>query len=177
MIQRDYNGAGKWAVSAVQTRYADYAASLGIECPLQLLPKEYVRSEIRWVFPIMDAVIEGIKAGDAACSTIGVEFIEEDQKFRFGASLKARTARALRQTPLPKSLVVRIRRRVVDMLQAGNTPREYREYVKLLRKVGFSELWPRIEASVPRTNKYAMRYFAYLRAIHERSPSVWSAKC
>lgn len=125
------------------------------------------------IYPIMYAVIEGIKTGDAACAIIGVELIEEDKKFPFGANIKARTARALRQAELSQSLVVRIRRRIIDMLQTGNTPREYREYVKLLRKVGFSELWPKIEANVPRSNKYAMRHFSYLRAIHERSPSVF----
>lgn len=86
----------------------------------------------------MDAVIDGIQAGDAACFTIGVEFIEEDKKFPFGSNLKSRTAWALRQSGLSNALVVRIRRCVADMLQAGNTPREYREYAKLLRKIGFS---------------------------------------
>jgi hypothetical protein len=51
----------------------------------------------------MDAVVEGIRAGDPACSTIGVEFIEEDGKFPFGANLKSRTARALRQASLPQA--------------------------------------------------------------------------
>src|SRR5262249_39949375 len=127
---------------------------------------------VRWVYPVMECVIEGIKAGDPACSVIGVEFIEEDGKFPFGAILKARTARALKRAALSQSLIVRIRRRIAAMLEVGNTPREYREYVKLLRKVGFSEIWPKIEASAPRDNKYAMRYFNYLRAIHERWPSV-----
>ncbi len=173
MILRDFNGPGKWTALAVQARYAQYAARCYVEYPLQLQPKEYTRGETRWVYPIMDDVIDGIKTGDAACLIIGVEFIEEDQKFPFGANLKARTARALRQqVSLPKSLKIRIRKRVIAMLHAGNTPREYREYVKLLRKIGFSELWPNIEASAPRNNKYAMRYFNLLRAIHECSSSV-----
>jgi hypothetical protein len=176
MIQRDYNGAGKWTVGAVRSRYTEYAARLSVERPVELSPQEHVRGEIRWVYPIMDAVIEGIKAGDTACSTIGVEFIEEDQKFPFGSNLKARTARALRQSTLSLPLIVRIRRRVTDMLKAGNTPREYREYVKLLRRVGFSELWPRIEANAPLGNKYAMRYYGYLRDVHERSPSMFAGE-
>ena len=172
MIQRDYNGTGKWTVDAVQARYSDYAARYCVEHPLAPSPKVYVEGEIRWTYPIMDSVIDGIRAGDAACLTIGVEFIEEDKKFPFGSNLKSRTARALRQSKLPNALVVRIRRRVADMLQAGNTPREYREYAKLLRKIGFSELWPKIEANAPHHNKYAMRYFGYFRSIQERSSSV-----
>ncbi|MBM4298033.1 MAG: hypothetical protein FJ143_09870 [Deltaproteobacteria bacterium] len=125
----------------------------------------------------MDQVVEGIRDGDLACIVIGVEFIEEDRKFPFGAILKARVARALRQVALPKSLANRIRKRVVDMLIVGNVPREYREYVRLLRKVGFNDLWPRLQANVPRDNKYVMRYFDYLRAIHERAPSVVADDC
>ena len=55
MIQRDYNGTGKWAVSAVQARYADYAASLGVECPLQLLPKETL------IYSLQTGTIGGLK--------------------------------------------------------------------------------------------------------------------
>lgn len=169
---RDYNGKGDWTAAAVQARYAELAARHGVETPRRLAPTVYERGDVRWVYPIMDAIIEGILAGDPACAAIGVEFIEEDRKFPFGANLKARTARALRQTVLPDALSSRIRRRIVDMLIAGNTPREYREYAKLLRKTGFRELWPRLEAGVPRTNRHAMRYYRYFEAIHRRAPAV-----
>lgn len=171
MQLRDYNGSGQWSAVAVQMRYADYAARYSVE-PRPLAPKIYGRGDARWVYPIMEAIIEGILAGDPACAVIGVEFIEEDRKFPFGANLKARTARALRQSARSSALSARIRRRVVDMLIAGNTPREYREYAKLLRKTGFCELWPRLEAGVPRGNRYAMRYYRYFAAIHRRAPSV-----
>ncbi|TAG26042.1 MAG: hypothetical protein EAZ37_10405 [Burkholderiales bacterium] len=176
MILKDYNSNGKWAVEAVQARYANYVANIGIAQPLQLIPREHVQGEARWIFPIMDAVIEGIKTGDLACSRIGVEFIEEDQFFAFGANLKARTARALRQSTLPQDLVVRIRARIVNMLRNGNTPREFREYIKLLRRVGFSELWPKIEVSSAHSNKHTAHYYNYLRAVHQHLPSVVSPK-
>ena len=168
---RDYNGSGHWSAAAVQARYADLARRHAIE-PRPLAPKTYERGDTRWVYPVMDAVIEGILAGDPACAAIGVEFIEEDRKFPFGADLKARTARALRQNALADGLSIRIRRRVVDMLIAGNTPREYREYAKLLRRIGFRELWPRLDAGVPRGNRHAMRYYRYFEAIHRHSPAV-----
>lgn len=169
---RDYNGKGDWTAAAVQARYAEFAARFGVEMPRSLTPIVYQQADVRWVYPIMDSVIDGILAGDPACAAIGVEFIEEDRKFPFGANLRARTARALRQSTLPDALKLRIRRRIVDMLIAGNTPREYREYAKLLRKTGFSELWPRLDAGVPRTNRHAMRYYRYFEAIHRRAPAV-----
>lgn len=168
---RDYNDPGHWSVAAVQARYADYAGRYAVEAR-PLAPKTYERGDTRWIYPIMDAVIEGILAGDPACAAIGVEFIEEDRKFPFGANLKARTASALRRSALADALSIRIRRRIVDMLIAGNTPREYREYAKLLRKIGFRELWPRLDTGVPRGNRHAMRYYRYFEAIHRRSPAV-----
>jgi hypothetical protein len=155
----------------VQARYAGHAAQHSVT-PRLLAPKIYASGDTRWIYPIMDAAIEGILDGDPACAVIGVEFIEEDRKFPFGANLKARAARALRQTTLADALSVRIRRRVVDMLISGNTPREYREYAKLLRKIGFCELWPRLDADAPRGNRHAMRYYCYFEAIHRRAPAV-----
>jgi hypothetical protein len=170
MQVRDYNGKGKWTGEAIRIRYLEHAARLNISDPLDLMPKELVRGEVRWIYPLMNEVIEGIKRGDMACATIGVEFLEEDGKFTFGANLKAQTA--LRQIQISEALAVKLRRRITTMLINGNVPREFREYVKLLRKIGFEDLWPRIEAEVPRDNKYVMRYFGYLRSFHERSSSV-----
>lgn len=125
-----------------------------------------------WIYPIMRPVIEGIQAGDLACATLGVEFIEQDSRFPFGRSLKSRAARALKRVELPQSLKVRIQRRVAAMLAAGDTPREFREYARLLRRIGFADIWPRMAASPPAGNQYAMRYFAYFRAIQESSTAV-----
>ncbi len=172
MLTRNYNGKGDWTVEAVQLRYLEHCARLGVLAPRELQPKTYKRPEATWIYPILDPVIEGIKAGDLACATIGVEFMEQDGTFPFGRVLKSNTARALKRVELSQSLKVRIRRRVAAMLAAGNTPREFYEYARLLRKVGFEDLWPRMAASAPVSNKYAMRYFGYFRAIQERSPAV-----
>ncbi len=104
---------------------------------------------------------------------IGVEFIEEDRKFPFGANLKTRAARAPRQATLADTLSVRIRRRVLDRLIAGDTHRAYREYAKQLRKTGFGDLWPTLKAAVLRSNRYAMRYCRCFKAIHRRVPTVY----
>ena len=169
---RDYNGKGDWSVEAVQERYLEHCARLGVPSPLPLQPKTYVRLDTTWIHPIMEPVIEGIKAGDPACATLGVEFIEQDRTFPFGRILKSNAARALKSADLSQALKTRIRRRVAAMLADGNTPREFKEYARLLRKVGFDDLWPRMAASAPIGNKYAMRYFSYFRAIQERSAAV-----
>ena len=172
MILRDYNGTGKWSASAIQERYAELCARLGVEHPIDLTPVETIQGNTRWVYPVMDKVIEGIEQGDGACMALGVEFLEEDRKFPFGSNLKYRAARSLRRTQLPLSLATRLKRRIVSMLAAGNVPREYREYARLLRRIGFDDWWQRIEQQTPRSNRHAMRYYRYFRSIHERSPSV-----
>lgn len=154
------------------SRYLEHAARLGVEQPLLLKPVELVRGEEHWIYPVMDQVITGIYSGDAACVVIGVEFLEEDRKFSFGANLKARTARALRLAEVSPSLAERLRRRIVSMLVEGNVPREYREYARLLRKIGFDKWWPRLSEQVPKENPYAMRYFNYFRLVHEQSAAV-----
>ena len=172
MILRDYNGTGTWSAGAIQERYLELCSKLGVESRCSLAPLEMVQGGCRWIYPVMHKVIDGIEAGDSACIAIGVEFIEEDQKFPFGANLKYRTARALRRATLPNVAVLRLKRRVVAMLVAGNVPREYREYARLLRRIGFDDWWQRIEEETPRSHPYAMRYYRYFRSIHERSPDV-----
>jgi hypothetical protein len=74
---------------------------------------------------------------DAACIRIGIEFIEEDAKFPFGKILKSNTARALRRAELTEGQKQRIRRRVFGLLRDGHIPHEFREYAKLVRKIGY----------------------------------------
>ena len=153
----------------------DYCGRLGVAEPRRIEPRIYSGPEATWIYPVMDSVIDGVKEGDLACAALAIDFIEEDGRFPFGRTLKSNAARALKRVELPQSLKVRIRRRVASMLAAGNTPREFNEYARLLRRIGFEDVWPRMEASPPSGNKYAMRYFSYFRAIHERSPAVMRA--
>jgi hypothetical protein len=113
------------------------------------------------VYPVMEKVIEGIEAGDLACVRLGIEFIEEDAKFTFGKILKSNTARALRRASLSDEQRQRIRRRVLGMLRAGHVPHEFREYARLVKKIGFeaAEL-----GGVPGTSKRVSRFRAYLQA-------------
>lgn len=158
----DYNGTGRWSFQAIQERYFEYARSLKVSPLFDLTPRTIEQGQRRWVYPLMDEVIKGIEAGDKACAQIGVEFIEEDEFFSTGMLLKINTARALRRTKLTSDQVERIRKRVVEMLIAGNTPREYRQYLKLLRKVGLGDWWPVIEAQAHCLKPYVLHHFRYI---------------
>lgn len=161
----DYNGEGGWSRGEILARYARYAAKMGI-IPRDLSPKEHTEGERRWIYPVMDKVIEGIAEGDLACVQLGVEFIEEDAKFPFGKSLKSRTARALRRTSLSNEQKRRIRQRVFGLLRAGHIPHEFREYAKLVRGIGFDA---REVPKVDESNPYAVRFRSYFeRAAEER---------
>jgi hypothetical protein len=157
----DYNGTGDWGRDALLARYARYAATLGI-VRRDLTPREHVEGDRRWVYPVMDKVIAGIEAGDAACARIGVEFIEQDRPFPFGKILKSNTAWALRRAALSDDLQHRIRRRVFGMLRAGLIPREFREYAKLVRTIGFDlRDLPDVDAS----SVHAVRFRSYFEAV------------
>lgn len=176
MLIHDYNGKGMWSVEAVQERYLKHCVRLGVQTPRELEPRVYKRPGTTWIYPVMDIVIEGIVAGDPACALLGVEFIEQDGTFPFGRVLKSNAARGLKRTELSPALKTRIRHRVAAMLAAGNTPREFKEYARLLRKVGFEEIWPKMAAAASVGNTYAMRYFTYFRAIQEQSSNEVTTK-
>lgn len=164
----DYNGPGSWSRDAILARYKRYATRLGI-VPRDLAPDEHTEGGRRWVYPVMLRVIDGIKTGDAGCVEIGIEFIEDDSRFAFGRTLKSNAARALRRALLSVDDQARIRRRVFDMLRRGQVPREYREYAKLVRKIGFtaSEI-PELAEEAPahtRARARAMRFRSYFDRI------------
>jgi hypothetical protein len=161
---RNYNGEGQWSVAAVQTRYREYCDALHVESSRSLHPKEWREGDVLWIYPIMREVIQGIEEGDAACTALGIDFVEEDALFPFGATLKSNTARALRRTRLTEVQKSRLRERISTMLALGIIPHEMREYAKLLRTIGVGEHWSRLERDVPRDNPYAMRFYKSLRA-------------
>ena len=157
----DYNGTGFWSVAQVLSRYLDYVKKYQIQAPRDLTPIAHGEADKRWIYSVMDRVIEGIEAGDLACAEIGIEFIEEDQSFAFGQVLKSNTARALRRVSLTEDQKERIRKRVVAMLIAGYLPREYRQYAKLARKIGLGRWLNEIKKQLPTDNPWANRYHQY----------------
>jgi len=160
---RDYNGTGRWSVVSVQERYLEYCRTLDVTAPELPCPKEQQEGGHRWIFPVMNSVIAGIRRGDKACVALGVEFIEEPEYFVYGRILKANTARALRGATLTSEQVVRLRARIVNLLLEGDVPHEYHEYSRLLRRIGLGEWWPSVEQQIARENRYVMRYYEYFR--------------
>jgi hypothetical protein len=159
----DYNGTGFWSVEQVLTRYLDYVKKYKIHEPRDLSPLLHSNGDKRWIYPVMDRVIEGIEAGDLACAEIGIEFIEEDQSFSFGVILKSNTARALRRISLTEDQKERIRKRVIAMLIAGYLPREYREYAKLARKIGLGQWLNELQSQLISDNPWVNRYYLYFK--------------
>jgi hypothetical protein len=161
MTIHDYNGSGRWSAEAIRARYLELARRFRIAEPSDLRPKETTCAEDRWIYPVMECVIEGIARGDCACSELGVEFIQESGSFPFGRMLKAKTARALRRAVLSPYQQESIRKRVVEMLIAGYMPPEYREYAKLAWKIGLGHWWVEAKDRVNLANKYMRRYYDY----------------
>lgn len=137
-----------------------------IDTPLNISPHklENLASKKIWIYPVMEKIIEGIERGDRACKIIGVELVEENNKMPFGRILKSNTARALRRTNLDRNLQERLRNRIITMLIEGNVPHEYKQYAKLLRKIGIDkDSWQIIEKHFPQNNPYSMRYYQYFQ--------------
>ena len=163
MTLHDYNGTGRWALEAVLGRYREYALRFRVTRARDLAPFEHVAGDERRVYPVMFRVIEGAEAGDAACVELCVELVESDQTMPFGMILKSNAARALRRAGLTAEQQERVRRRVFGMLLAGRVPREYREYAKLLRRVGAGAWWDGVEERVDRGNPHVLRYYNYFK--------------
>ena len=154
----DYNGQGDWTSDAILQRYTRYCQQLKVGNSIKLIPKTLVQGNKKWIYPAMGIVIEGIEEGDIACKWIGIEFIEQDQKFSFGKILKSNTARALRRAELDEEDKERIRKRLVNMLLTGNVPHEYKEYAKLLKKVGLESYRESLEESIKSQLRVRLQY-------------------
>ncbi len=158
----DYNAEGFWSVAEVLQRYAEYVRVFGMTEPRELTPFAHSTGDSKWIYPVMDRVIEGIEAGDLACAELGVEFIQTNDSFAFGKITKSNVARALRRATLTEAQKERIRRRVIEMLEAGYLPREFRQYAKLARKLGLREFLPRIKQLAELSgDAWVQRYCAY----------------
>jgi hypothetical protein len=146
---------------ALRQRYSRYCHAFGVTPrPLLSIP-DYI-SERGWITHIIDALIEGMKNGDLASAEIGIELMEEDGGFAFGRILKSNTARALLRCNLTESQKERIRTRVIAMLRRGFMPGEFRDYARLLRRIGVKAHREELLHGVDRTNPWAAWYVGYL---------------
>jgi hypothetical protein len=158
----DFNGTGIWSKEEILRRYKEYCLQFNTPM-LDLMPMIHENGDKQWIYPVMEKVIEGIKGGDAACRVIGIEFIEEDKQFPFGKILKANTAVALRQNhlQLSENERERIRIRVVSLLTRNLVPHEFREYAKLMKKIGIGN-YKETLASINTEDPYVLKFSGYL---------------
>ena len=148
----------------MRRRYESHARQFGV-VPQELSPRIHEEGGKRWIYPIMEQVIEGIKLGDSACVEIGIEFIEDSSSFPFGMILKSNTARALRRAQFTSEQEERIRKRVVEMICAGYLPREFRQYAKLAKRIGMKEWLSHIERNADLDNPWIKQYYLYFNKV------------
>jgi hypothetical protein len=164
MEVRDYNGEGDWSKNEIIRRYVQYCREMKVKNPIDLSPVEFSKADVKWIYPVMYQVIEGIEQGDVACRRIGVEFMEADGKFPFDRNIKYRTARALRRSELTEQEKDRIRRRLVGMLISGKTTRVFKEHARLLKKIGVGDYWSKLENEIDQSKQHVMRFYNYLKS-------------
>ena len=124
---------------------------------------------MRWIYPVMDAVIEGIEKRDRACIELGIELIEDGDSMPFGMILKSNAARALRRSAnlLTEDQRSRVRDRVVAMMIDKYMPREFLQYVKLVRAIGPESTISRVEAEADLNDRWVRHYLERLRLSNE----------
>lgn len=168
----DYNGKGRWSLEAVESRFKSYSKSLGTTINT-LEPRIYEEGSVKWIYPLAEAFVEGIEKHDPASIELGIELIEDSASMPFGMILKSNTARALRHsaTLLTEEQCRRIRNRVGDMLISEYMPREFLQYVKLAKAIGFDDEVSRVELEADIENHWVRHYLEKLRG-HENRQTV-----
>lgn len=168
----DYNdGPSEWSAKTTIERYHAIAKRLGQKELRDLTPVEHQEGTRRWIYPVLDKVIDGIKAGDPACIELGIEYVESGHKQAFGWHLHRDTARALRHAALSPAQCHRLRKRILDMLVAGDVPREYQDYAKLLRRIGLGEGWRTARGAVDESKEHVMRFVRYFEEFAAIAPA------
>lgn len=161
---RDYNGIGRWSRESIESRFKSHSKSLGTTIE-RLEPQTAEEGSVKWVYPLMDAVVDGIEKRDPACIELGLELIEDSASMPFGMIIKSNAARALRRSAdlLTEGQCNRIRKRVADMLISEYMPREFLQYVKLAKRIGFEREIHLVESNANLENRWVRHYLDQLR--------------
>lgn len=133
----DYNPSARWGVADVQDRYRALHRQLGGVDGFAPEPRCWTNAAgLTWVYNIMESVTDGVQLGDAACIELAVGYLEADLMHSGTGYLRERIARALRHAPLGDQQRERLRRLFVGQLRDGRMHKEYREYIRLFRRIG-----------------------------------------
>lgn len=166
----DLNGEGDWSLEAVLRRYAEYARSMNVGEPLEFVPRTAHQGESHWIYPVVEQVLDGAAAHDAACVQIAVDLVCSDVRFTFGKVFKDRAANILAEAELSQHQVDRLRTRAIAMLRSGFVPPEFKRYARLVRRIGLAESRDELERLVPTGPRIAW-YRSYLLAPDRRPTS------
>lgn len=160
----DLNGLGEWSLDGIRHRYARYAEELGVSPPRPLEPVRADQGSRKWIYPVVEQVLVGLKEGDLACVAIAVDLVCSDERFTFGKIFKDKAARGLRDAELADEQVGRIRQHAVSQLERGFVGPEFRTLAQLVRRIGIGALRERvrrIQPAGPRVANY-IEYFVSL---------------
>jgi len=160
---------GRWGAVAVYERYREYCCQFAVVQPLELSLKHYTKEEYSRLTTPVDAIIERIPLGDAAAAHIGVDLLCEFPLFFAGKCAKARTANLLRRTELSEELKERLRIGIVGMFRRAYLPQEFRDLLKLLRRIGLGEHRAEVERWLDSWDRYHRACAEYLLYGHPKS--------
>lgn len=96
------------------------------------LPERYHWLQYR---ATLHEVANGIRAGDAACTELGVRYIELDYIGSYSGFIKERLARALKSTALSEEQIDRLQCHFQLLVDKNQCLQEYGEYKKLLKHI------------------------------------------
>jgi len=136
---RDYNTDPRWTPEAVQARYRQICRDLRLPDARRISPRIVDSGPTRWVFPVIDDVLEGVRHGDRACVELAVRYLVDDPRAPFSRSAKPRLARLLRNSDLSEGQKERLRARIVALFELPYPGREFRWYLNLLRRIGIGD--------------------------------------
>ena len=160
---RDYNGQGRWSRESILRRFESYSKTFGTTVD-KLESRSHEEGLGKRIYPLIEAVIDGIEKQDPACIELGIELIEDNDPMPFGKILKSNAARGLRRSAdkLTEDQRRRIRKRVGDMLITQYMPREFVQYVKLARTINFKEEISRVKSEADLDNRWVAHYLERL---------------
>lgn len=138
--------------------------------PLEFVPRTAHQGESHWIYPVVEQVLDGAAAHDAACVQIAVDLVCSDVRFTFGKVFKDRAANILAEAELSHEQMDRLRVRAVAMLRSGFVPPEFKRYARLVRRIGLAESRGDLERLVPSGPRIAW-YRSYLLALERRPAS------
>ncbi len=168
----DYNQPDIFSVETIQREYIQLCKQYGIKEPLPLEPEIWEEGDRRWIYSIWDEVIKGIESDDLACIDLSLKCLEYMKPIPFGRITRSRIARSLKRANLNMAQKSRIRKLCKIKLDSGRLGTEFKDYSRLLVKVGFADMvldFTDIDKDDP---DYVVKYKKYFQLKYEETNCV-----